>query len=1055
MSEEILKALMQLFAIIVKQDAGVETNEIEYVRKFLKQQLDETAVLEYMAFFNSKAGVEQKRRERAKGPKLTSVKDSVRILGICRKINKKLNHKQKVVVLVRLFELVNTDRKFSDQRMAIINTVAEVFNIAKEEFNSIQTYVIETDLDSLNDPAILLISHQENICQQCKHIQTEELHGELLILQIASSDLYFLRYTGKQDVFLNGLAISNKAIYLFAPGSTVKLPKGKPIYYSDVVSRFLADSSTMKLSFCTDNITFRFRSGTIGIRNVSFSESQGKLLGIMGASGAGKTTLLNVLSGIDTPTEGEIRINGINLHKDHEKLEGVIGYIPQDDLLIEELTVFENLYYAAKLCFNNKKNDEISELVNKLLISLGLHERKHLMVGSPLNKTISGGQRKRLNIALELIREPSILFVDEPTSGLSSRDSENVMDLLRELTLKGKMIFVVIHQPSSDIYKMFDKMIILDTGGYLIYYGNPVEGIVHFKKMDNQINSEVGECPTCGNVTPELIFNIVEAQVVDEFGNYTNKRKVSPPQWEKYYRENVSNEVLEDVKEKPPVSSRIPTWIKQLKIYSMRDFFTKISNTQYIVLNLLEAPLLGFILSYIIRYIADPNSDIYIFRDNENIPPYIFMSIVVALFLGMTVSAEEIFRDRKILKREAFLNLSRSSYLVSKIFILIVISAIQAFLFVIVGNSILAIKGMLFIYWFALFSTFVFANMLGLNISATFNSAVTIYILIPILMIPQMALGGAMFSFDKLNRNVGSIGKVPIVAELMAARWAYEALMVYQFKNNEFEKNRYYDIEKRESVADFKQVYYLPEIQELMENAEADFEDKSDSVQNIIMNDLELVRYELGKEMKRVPSIPFDDIDRITLDSINDDVFENTYEYINKLEIFYARMFTDANSEKDRIISYLDEKHPTYYRNERNKYHNEALSDHVRKTFERNKILRYKNSLIQQYDLIYLDPDVEGFFNFRTHFYSPVKHFMGKYFDTYTFNMFIIWLVTLVLYITLYFDMLKRVLNAFEKLKLPSYIANIKLKKTKKEDIKTKKKKRQTVQKKIKPKKND
>ena len=193
----------------------------------------------------------------------------------------------------------------------------------------------------------------------------------------------------------------------------------------------------------------------LNLRDLSFSATQGKLVGIMGASGAGKTTLLNLLSGISSPSEGEVVINGVNFHNDHEKLEGVIGYIPQDDLLIEELTVFQNLYYNAKLCFRDKGEEEIIGLVNKTLQNLGLFDRKDLKVGSPMNKMISGGQRKRLNIALELIREPSILFVDEPTSGLSSRDSENVMDLLSELTLKGKLIFVVIHQPSSEIYKMF------------------------------------------------------------------------------------------------------------------------------------------------------------------------------------------------------------------------------------------------------------------------------------------------------------------------------------------------------------------------------------------------------------------------------------------------------------------------------------------------------------------------------------------------------------------------------------------------------------------------
>ncbi len=173
----------------------------------------------------------------------------------------------------------------------------------------------------------------------------------------------------------------------------------------------------------------------------------------MGGSGAGKSTLLNVLNGVEVPSAGEVLINGKNIHKDKDAVKGVIGHVTQDDLLIEELTVYQNLFYNAKLCFGNLTDEEIGKKCHSLLADLGLSETRDLKVGSPLEKTISGGQRKRLNIGLELIREPSVLYVDEPTSGLSSRDSENIMDLLKELALKGTLIFVVIHQPSSDISK--------------------------------------------------------------------------------------------------------------------------------------------------------------------------------------------------------------------------------------------------------------------------------------------------------------------------------------------------------------------------------------------------------------------------------------------------------------------------------------------------------------------------------------------------------------------------------------------------------------------------
>ena len=326
-------------------------------------------------------------------------------------------------------------------------------------------------------------------------------------------------------MFLNGQAISPNIIKLIRQGSSIKNSKIAPIYYSDIIAQFLSETNDEKIEFTANNIEYEFSSGKKGLHDFTFKEESGRLVGIMGGSGSGKSTLLNVLNGNYPPSSGEIKINGIGLYESPKLLEGVIGFVPQDDLLIEELSVFENLYYNAKLCFGNYEDDKLIELVNEVLISIGLFEAKDLKVGNPLSKTISGGQRKRLNIALELIREPSILFVDEPTSGLSSNDSEIIMDLLKVLALKGKLIFVVIHQPSSEIYKMFDQLIILDVGGYPIYKGDPVDAVVYFKKLINHVNADESECETCGNVNPEQIFNIIDMKVVDEYGEFTETEK--------------------------------------------------------------------------------------------------------------------------------------------------------------------------------------------------------------------------------------------------------------------------------------------------------------------------------------------------------------------------------------------------------------------------------------------------------------------------------------------------------------------------------------------------
>ncbi len=248
-------------------------------------------------------------------------------------------------------------------------------------------------------------------------------------------------------MYLNGQVIKPSKVNVFNQGASVRNPKIRPIYYSDVVGAFLSSESKSKIVFEASHIDFFFNKVKQGLHDINIKEEEsGKLVGIMGGSGAGKSTLLKILNGLSVPTHGQVTINGVNIHSGDETVEGQIGYIPQDDLLIEDLSVFQNLFYSAKLSFGNLPDEEITKRANEVLSDLGLFEARGLKVGSPLEQTISGGQRKRLNIALELIREPGILFVDEPTSGLSSRDSENIMDLLKELTLKGKLVFVVIHQ---------------------------------------------------------------------------------------------------------------------------------------------------------------------------------------------------------------------------------------------------------------------------------------------------------------------------------------------------------------------------------------------------------------------------------------------------------------------------------------------------------------------------------------------------------------------------------------------------------------------------------
>ncbi len=1011
MSEPLLKAIIELFAIVAREDA-VTKLERDQIEGFLLDHLNRKAADRYLQEFDSYSSTITTESSADPDQEQKIIQD------ICHRINLELTQKQKVVIILELISIILADGHISKREEELMKIIGRAFNIAGDEVTLIKTFVTGRGATDLDHPEILIIDDQKHNGNSFRHLRQEGLKGIVSVLHIEKADAWFIKYSGSEDAYLNGVPLKRDKGSVFAVGSTIRVEKVSPVYYGDVISKFIKKDNETPITFEAEHISFRFKNGNLGLRDVSVVEESGRLVGLMGASGAGKSTLLNVLNGTEKPSEGQVLINGIDIHREPEKIEGVIGFVPQDDLLIEELTVYQNMYYAARLCFDHLSREEVEELVVKTLDSLGLLETRDLRVGSPLDKTISGGQRKRLNIGLELLREPSVLFVDEPTSGLSSRDSENIMDLLKELSLKGKLIFVVIHQPSSDIFKMFDKLVILDTGGYQIYYGNPVEAVVYFKEVINLINSEEGECHECGNVNPEQIFNIIETRVINEYGNFTNERKTAPEHWNQLFLKKARIQPVKTATTPPHSTLKIPAWLKQLKLFAARDVLSKLSNRQYLIINLLEAPVLALILSYIVRFYNTHNTTNpgYFFSSNPNIPAYLFMSVIVALFMGLTVSAEEIIRDRKILKREAFLHLSRSSYLLSKIMILFTLSAIQTLTFVLIGNAVLQMHDMLFPHWLILFSVSCMANTLGLNISSGFNSAVTIYILIPILLIPQLVLSGVVVKFDKLNPNLSSVGEVPVVGDLMTSRWAFEAAMVTQFKDNAYE-DMFYTYEKVMAHADYKKIYYFSALESKLEYNLNNLKNTDPEIRKTMINNLQMLRNEIKKELRIMGPDKFRELEKLTIDRFDSTVYRNTYNFLERSRGFYSNRYNKADQAKEKLVMSLTNtrEKKKEFDSFKARYRNETIAEIVTNRNEPHRIVEKGNELVQVIFPIYKDPAPDHLLDYRDQFYVPRKHFLGAEFDTLTFNLLVIWSMAVFLSLTLYFDLLRKLVNAMEK----------------------------------------
>ncbi|MBV9658909.1 MAG: ATP-binding cassette domain-containing protein, partial [Verrucomicrobia bacterium] len=437
---------------------------------------------------------------------------------------------------------------------------------------------------------------------------------------------------------------------------------------------------------------------------LNFSLTRGEMVCVMGASGSGKSTLLKTLAGQQRPQRGTVLLNGRSLYDEHENLRRYISYIPQDDAFDEHLTIEENLTLAAALRSPHLSSRERSRRIDGKLIELGLNERRSSIVGNPTKKTLSGGERKRLNIGLDMVSLADVYLFDEPTSGLSSKDSEHVIEIIKGIS-HNKIVLVTIHQPSSKLFQMFSKVLLMDKGGRLVFFGTPNEALTYFAEAEHQSAHGVSMegCKACGSTRPEFIFDVLETPLRDMSGDVIYEensrgqlvpaRRFSPEYWRDKYE---SHRLLQDMRQlslapgsrregtsfgsSPGMSATWTTpgsalpprptlepirWrdeVIQLRTLFKRAFLSKMRNRANLLTTIVEAPVLATLIALVLRY---NESGKYDFASAYHIPSYLFLMLVVAMFLGLTNSADDIVRDRVLLQRERNLKIRLPYYILA------------------------------------------------------------------------------------------------------------------------------------------------------------------------------------------------------------------------------------------------------------------------------------------------------------------------------------------------------------------------------------------------------
>jgi len=1000
MNVKVLNAISKIFAIVAKAD-GFEESEKNVIKSYLHEHFsDRIFESNYQKFENYLLHLNPDENELTK---------------ICKEINQELDVQQKVVAVLKITELVFADQIFSETEQRYLDIICSCFYFSDSDRQDIIDFIQFSGYQDQVLGQALIIGHKP--LEGVDRFIESHAASTLVVKKIGSYEFYFLKLLNQGgNTFLNGELLKQGECYAFTKGSVIKIENHSAVYFSQVIKQFRSAQDLPQVLLEVDQVNFRYEGGEAGLHDVNFQVQQGSMVAIMGASGSGKSTLLNVMNGTIKPKSGAVKINGKSIHQHIGDVKGLIGFVPQDDLLVEPLTVYENLFFAAKLAYGGKTDQEIGAMVLKTLDDVGILEKKDNRVGTVLNNGISGGQRKRLNIALELIREPTVLYVDEPTSGLSSRDSEKIMDLLYDLAQSGKIVFSVIHQPSSDIFKIFDDLLILDKDGFPIFFGNPVEAVTYFKTQANHINSDAGACESCGNVNPEVIFNIIENKVIDEFGNPTSERKLSPQKWhERYLKFNKQTpKSTQPALQTLSKLYRRPDWFTQLIVFFQRDVLSKWKSKSYLAINLAVAPILAIILAVVVRYFPiDQSVDSYYrFFHNVNVPSYLFISIIICLFMGLIVSADEIYNDAKILAREKFLNLSRSSYLLAKIAVLALVSVYQAGVFTLLGNAIMGLKGLDIQCFLILFSCSLFANLLGLNISSGFKSVVQIYIIIPLLLIPQMILGGIIVDYDNINPILAKPGKVPFIAQLMSARWGYEGLMTMQFTENGY-GSKFFEVNKAKAEAGYKDLW-RQKLENLFDEVIVELNKKNaelnyDKIKYSKL--LAVIKSEMEREGSQKPILIFSNANKLVPQEFDLLTANNLSKHLFLIEEYYRAQ--SSNADKARKM-YIDSRYSSNknLNLEKEKYHNQYLEDLVRNKAslkEGESVVVYGNKLEIKTDPIYREPE-SSIASLNAHFFAPLKYIFGIAIPTWIFNMIVVHGMSLLLYFTLYFNLLDRFL---------------------------------------------
>ena len=567
----------------------------------------------------------------------------------------------------------------------------------------------------------ITIGRSESCTLTLPHISVSKCHAAI----IKEGGRYYI----VDNNSTNGVIVNNRRILgktLLHEKDVITITSSKLIFTSGMISYCCYQNG---ISVDTANVVVKRGKGRkkfVTCNHVSLNIKPGELVAVIGGSGAGKSTVLNCMCGYLKPSSGEVYINGVDLYRNFDSLKKMIGYVPQSDIVYDNLTLYDMLKYTAKLRLPDDISDsEIEKAINSAIATVELTEKKHSMI-----RALSGGQRKRASIAVELLSDPNLLFLDEPASGLDPGTERSLMNSLREMADSGKTVILVTH--STLQLKMCDKIVFMGKGGNLCFYGSYDEALAFFGVSD----------------------------IVDVYNMITENAL----EWKAKYARIAHDHGIRRDTSGESSAKKSENRIKQLAVLCGRYIKLVTNDRQRLLLLMLQAPLLALLISFV----ADGNQ----YDQYEMTKSLLFALSCSAFWIGMLNAIQEVCKERTILKREFMTGLSLGSYITSKIIVLGLLCFIQSILVVGVFSALVGLpnEGVMMTpvieLFITAFLTAVASASMGLFVSSLFNNPDRAMTVAPILLMPQILFSGMIFKLS---------GATEIISWFAVCRWSMES----------------------------------------------------------------------------------------------------------------------------------------------------------------------------------------------------------------------------------------------------------------------------------------